>query len=104
MTPLATVSAKISREKSAPLLTTLLVRDIRSSSRPLPPSSESWLTAGTWFNSWPKSARCFSSVSALARVTQLICRSSSETDWPTRRAVASAFSAIASVSVALVAV
>ena len=43
------------------------------------------------------------SVTALARVTQLICRSSSETDCSIRRAVASAFSPISSVSVARVA-
>jgi hypothetical protein len=42
-------------------------------------------------------------VSALARVTQLICRSRSEIDCSIRLAVASALSAIASVSVVLVA-
>ena len=42
-------------------------------------------------------------VTTLARVTQEICRSSSEIDCSIRRAVASAFSLIASVSVVRVA-
>jgi hypothetical protein len=40
-------------------------------------------------------------VSTLARVTQLIWRSSSEIDWSMRLAVASAFSLMAPVSEAL---
>ena len=47
-------------------------------------------------------SRPFMSI-ALARFTQLICRSSSATDCSIRRAVASAFSPIASVSAVLVA-
>jgi len=39
---------RASREKSALLPTTTPARDSRNCSRPLPSTSVSWLTAGTW--------------------------------------------------------
>ena len=91
-----------SREKSALLPTEIRVRDSRSCSRPLPSSQESWLTAGTWFEQLGIVGVVLLERVGMARVTQLICRSRSAIDCSIRRAVVSAFSPIASVSVDLV--
>ena len=53
LVPRASVSVNlISREKSALLPTVVVWRVSRSVSRPLPLIWASWLTCGTWFNSW----------------------------------------------------
>jgi hypothetical protein len=53
LTPWATVSVKrTSREKSPSPSVATETRDSRSISRPLPPSNNSWLTAGTLLSSW----------------------------------------------------